>query len=90
MLRKFCIIQYVKKMHSIQAMFITLFSCYYKAAFKLCGRTPWPTINDIVDCSYTIHASFNQGNDLFESNTGKQCGAMSLIGTLLLSYVLNF
>ena len=26
-----------------------------------------PTISDILDCSYTIHASFNQGNDLFES-----------------------
>ena len=41
-------------------------------------ENPGPTINDIVDCSYTIHASFNQGNDLFGSNAGKQCVTMSL------------
>ena len=41
-------------------------------------ENPGPTINDIVDCSYTIHASFNQGNNLFGSNAGKQCVAMSL------------
>ena len=41
-------------------------------------ENPGPTINDIVDCSSTIHASFNQGNDLFGSNAGKQCVAMSL------------
>ena len=40
-------------------------------------ENPGPTI-DIVDCSCTIHASFNQGNDLFGSNAGKQCVAMSL------------
>ena len=34
-------------------------------------ENPGPTINDIVDCSYTTHASFNQGNDLFGSNAGK-------------------
>ena len=39
-------------------------------------ENPGPTINDIVDCSCIIHASFNQGNDLFGSNTGKQCLAM--------------
>ncbi len=39
---------------------------------------PW-TINDIVDPSYTVHADFNQGDDLlFGSNAGKQCVAMSL------------
>ena len=43
------------------------------------NRYPGPTINDIVDCSYITHASFNQGNDLFRSNAGKQCVAMSLI-----------
>ena len=45
-------------------------------------ENPGPTINDIVDCSCTsstTHASFNQGNDLFGSNAGKQCVAMSLI-----------
>ena len=31
-------------------------------------ENPGPTINDIVDCSYTTHASFNQGNDLFGGN----------------------
>ena len=41
-------------------------------------ENPGPTINDFVDCSYTIHASFNQGNNLFGSNAGKQCVAMSL------------
>ena len=41
-------------------------------------ENPGPTINDIVDCSYTIHASFKQGNNLFGSNAGKQCVAMSL------------
>ena len=41
-------------------------------------ENPGPAINDIVDCSYTIHASFNQGNNLFGSNAGKQCVAMSL------------
>ena len=41
-------------------------------------ENPGPTINDIVDCSCTIHASFNQGNNLFGSNAGKQCVAMSL------------
>ena len=41
-------------------------------------ENPGPTINDIVDCSYTAHASFIQGNNLFGSNAGKQCMAMSL------------
>ena len=41
-------------------------------------ENPSPTINDIVDCSCTTHASFNQGNDLFGSNARKQCVAMSL------------
>ena len=41
-------------------------------------ENPGPTINDIVDCSCTTHASFNQGNDLFGSNAGKQCVAISL------------
>ena len=41
-------------------------------------ENPGPTIHDIVDCSYTIHASFNQGNNLFGSNAGKQCVAISL------------
>ena len=41
-------------------------------------ENPGPTIDDIVDFSCTIHASFNQGNDLFGSNAGKQCVAMSL------------
>ena len=40
-------------------------------------ENPGPTINDIVDCFYTTHASFNQGNDLFGSNAEKQCVAMS-------------
>ena len=41
-------------------------------------ENPGPTIDDIVDFSCTIHASFNQGNDLFGSNAGKHCVAMSL------------
>ena len=41
-------------------------------------ENPGPTIDNIVDFSCTIHASFNQGNDLFGSNAGKQCVAMSL------------
>ena len=41
-------------------------------------ENPGPTIDDIVDCSHTIHARFNQGNDIFGSNAGKQCVAMSL------------
>ena len=43
--------------------------------FKCVEENPTPTINDhdIVDCSYTIHASFNQGNDLLRSNAGKLC-----------------
>ena len=45
-------------------------------------ENPGPTIIDIVDCSYTIHASFNQGNDLFRSNARKQCVAMSLSATV--------
>jgi len=45
-------------------------------------ENPGPTINDIVDCSYTIHASFNQGNDLFGPNAGKQCVPMSLSAIL--------
>ena len=37
------------------------------------------TINDIVDPTYTVHADFNQGNELmFGINAGKQCVAMSL------------
>ena len=32
-------------------------------------ENPSPIINDIVDCSYTIHASFNQGNDLLLENS---------------------
>ena len=34
-----------------------------------------PTINDIVVWSYTTYDSFNEGNDLFGSNAGKQCVA---------------
>ena len=41
-------------------------------------ENPGPTVNDTVDCSHTTHASFNQGNELFGSNAGKQCVAMSL------------
>ncbi|XP_028418619.1 uncharacterized protein LOC114544075 [Dendronephthya gigantea] len=43
-------------------------------------ENPGPrTINDIVDPACTIHADFNQGNDLmFGVNAGKQCVAMSL------------
>ena len=43
-------------------------------------ENPGPrTINDIVDPTYTIHADFNQGNELmFGMNAGKQCVAMSL------------
>ena len=41
-------------------------------------ENPGSTISDSVDCSYTIHAKFNQGNDVFGSNAGKQCVAMSL------------
>ena len=43
-------------------------------------ENPGPrTINDIVDCRYTVHADFNQGNELiFGMNAGKQCVAMSL------------
>ena len=33
-------------------------------------ENPGSTISDIVDCSYTIHANFNQGNDVFGSNAG--------------------
>ena len=50
-------------------------------------KKPWPTINDIVDCSYTIHASFNPAlikamiylNPMLENSVN-----------LLLSCVLNF
>ena len=36
-------------------------------------------INDIIDLAYTVHADFNQGNELmFGMNAGKQCIAMSL------------
>ena len=41
-------------------------------------ENPGPTINDIVDFSCTTHARFNQGNDFFGSNAGKQCVAISL------------
>ena len=43
-------------------------------------ENPGPrTINDIVDPTYTVHADFNQGNELmFGMNAGKQCVAMSL------------
>ena len=43
-------------------------------------ENPGPrSINDIVDCTYTVHADFNQGNELmFGMNAGKQCVAMSL------------
>ena len=41
-------------------------------------ENPDPTINGIVDYSCTILANFNQGNDLFGPNAGKQCVAMSL------------
>ena len=41
-------------------------------------ENPGRSINDIVDCSYTIHSNFNQGSDVFGSNAGKQCVAMSL------------
>ena len=37
------------------------------------------TVNDIVDPACTVHADFNQANDLtFGINAGKQCVAMSL------------
>ena len=37
------------------------------------------TINDIVDSVYTVHADFNQGNEvMFGMNACKQCVAMSL------------
>ena len=43
-------------------------------------ENPGPkTINDIVDPTCTVHADFNQGNELmFGLNAGKQCVAMSL------------
>ena len=43
-------------------------------------ENPGPrTINDIVDSTYTVHAGFNQGNELmFGMNASKQCVAMSL------------
>ena len=43
-------------------------------------ENPGPrTINDIVDPTFTVHADFNQGNELmFGMNAGKQCVAMSL------------
>ena len=43
-------------------------------------ENPGPrTISDIVDPTYTVHADFNQGNELmFGINAGKQCVAMSL------------
>ena len=43
-------------------------------------ENPGPrTINDIVNHTYTVHADFNQGNELkFGMNAGKQCVAMSL------------
>ena len=43
-------------------------------------ENPGPrTINGIVDHTYTVHADFNQGNELkFGMNAGKQCVAMSL------------
>ena len=43
-------------------------------------ENPGPrSINDIVDPTYTVHADFNQGNELmFGMNAGKQCVAMSL------------
>ena len=43
-------------------------------------ENPGPrTINHIVDPTYTVHADFNQGNELmFGMNAGKQCVAMSL------------
>ena len=43
-------------------------------------KNPGPrTINDIVDPTYTVHADFNQGNELmFGMNAGKQCVVISL------------
>ena len=43
-------------------------------------ENPGPgTINDVVDPTYTVHADFNQGNELmFGINAGKQCVAMPL------------
>ena len=43
-------------------------------------ENPGPrTINDLVDSTYTVHAGFNQGNELmFGINASKQCAAMSL------------
>ena len=43
-------------------------------------ENPGPrNINHIVDPTYTVHADFNQGNELmFGMNAGKQCVAMSL------------
>ena len=43
-------------------------------------ENPGPgNINEIVDHTYTVHAEYNQGNQLmFGSNAGKQCVAMTL------------
>ena len=60
--------------------------CYHAVYVPLLLRlsnnveeNPGPrTINDIVDPTYTVHADFNQGNELmFGMNAGKQCVAMS-------------
>ena len=47
-------------------------------------ENPGPgSINEIVDPTYTVHAEFNQGNELvFTSNAGKQCVAMLLFSTV--------
>ena len=43
-------------------------------------ENPGPrNINEIVDCTFTVHADCHQGNaSMFGSNAGKQCVAMSL------------
>ena len=48
-------------------------------------ENPGPkNINDVVDCTFTVRAEFNQGNQLrFGQNAGKQCVAMSLTSIAL-------
>ena len=43
-------------------------------------ENPGPrTISNIIDPTFTVHADYNQGNNLlFGMNVGKQCVAMSL------------
>ena len=69
MLLRFCIIQYVYKENAqYPGNVYNIVQLVLRLSNNL-EENPGPTFNDIVDCSYTVHASFNQGNDLFESNT---------------------